>query len=46
MRAEQAMAVEAVIFDFGGVAVAAPFDAFDRFEASRGLHPFTAEAVA
>lgn len=31
------MAVEAVIFDFGGVVTASPFEAFNRFEAERGL---------
>lgn len=31
------MGVEAVIFDFGGVVTASPFDAFARFEAARGL---------
>lgn len=31
------MGVEAVIFDFGGVVTASPFDAFNRFEAARGL---------
>jgi putative hydrolase of the HAD superfamily len=36
-RVEQTMAVEAVIFDFGGVVTASPFDAFNRFEAARGL---------
>jgi putative hydrolase of the HAD superfamily len=31
------MAIEAVIFDFGGVITASPFEAFNRFEAERGL---------
>jgi putative hydrolase of the HAD superfamily len=31
------MAVEAVIWDFGGVITASPFEAFNRFEAARGL---------
>jgi len=31
------MAIEAVIFDFGGVITASPFEAFNRFEAARGL---------
>jgi putative hydrolase of the HAD superfamily len=31
------MAVEAVIFDFGGVITASPFEAFNRFEMRRGL---------
>jgi len=31
------MAIEAVIFDFGGVITASPFEAFARFEAERGL---------
>jgi putative hydrolase of the HAD superfamily len=31
------MAVEAVIWDFGGVITASPFEAFNRFEAERGL---------
>lgn len=31
------MAVEAVIFDFGGVITASPFEAFNRLEAARGL---------
>jgi putative hydrolase of the HAD superfamily len=33
------MAVEAVIWDFGGVITASPFEAFNRFEAERGLPP-------
>jgi putative hydrolase of the HAD superfamily len=32
-----AMPVEAVIWDFGGVITASPFEAFNRFEAERGL---------
>ena len=31
------MAIEAVIFDFGGVLTTSPFEAFARFEAERGL---------
>ncbi|MBB4257476.1 MULTISPECIES: HAD-IA family hydrolase [unclassified Bradyrhizobium] len=31
------MAVEAVIFDFGGVLTSSPFEAFARFETERGL---------
>jgi putative hydrolase of the HAD superfamily len=31
------MAVEAVIWDFGGVLTASPFEAFNRLEAERGL---------
>ena len=31
------MAVEAVIWDFGGVFTTSPFEAFARFEAERGL---------
>ena len=31
------MAVEAVIWDFGGVFTASPFEAFNRYEAKRGL---------
>lgn len=31
------MAIEAVIFDFGGVLTSSPFEAFARFEAERGL---------
>ena len=31
------MAVEAVIWDFGGVFTTSPFEAFNRYEASRGL---------
>lgn len=31
------MAVEAVIFDFGGVLTTSPFEAFARFETARGL---------
>jgi putative hydrolase of the HAD superfamily len=31
------MPVEAVIWDFGGVITASPFEAFNRFEAERGL---------
>ena len=33
------MAVEAVIWDFGGVFTTSPFEAFNRFEAARGLPP-------
>ena len=33
------MVVEAVIWDFGGVFTTSPFEAFNRFEASRGLPP-------
>lgn len=41
MRTERAMAVEAVIFDFGGVITASPFEAFNRLEAAHGLpHDF------
>lgn len=31
------MAIEAVIFDFGGVFTTSPFEAFNRFEADKGL---------
>lgn len=31
------MAIEAVIFDFGGVLTSSPFEAFTRFETDRGL---------
>ncbi|MFN3521238.1 MAG: HAD-IA family hydrolase [Phenylobacterium sp.] len=31
------MAIEAVIWDFGGVFTSSPFEAFNRFEAERGL---------
>ncbi|WP_426410899.1 HAD-IA family hydrolase [Bradyrhizobium ganzhouense] len=31
------MAIEAVIFDFGGVLTSSPFEAFSRFEQERGL---------
>lgn len=31
------MAVEAVIWDFGGVLTSSPFEAFNRFEAEKGL---------
>jgi putative hydrolase of the HAD superfamily len=31
------LAVEAVIFDFGGVLTSSPFEAFSRFETERGL---------
>jgi putative hydrolase of the HAD superfamily len=31
------VAIEAVIFDFGGVLTSSPFEAFARFEAERGL---------
>ena len=31
------MAIEAVIWDFGGVFTGSPFEAFNRYEASRGL---------
>lgn len=31
------MAVEAVIWDFGGVFTTSPFEAFNRLEAERGL---------
>ena len=31
------MAIEAVIWDFGGVFTSSPFEAFNRFEAEKGL---------
>ena len=31
------MAIKAVIFDFGGVFTTSPFEAFDRYQAERGL---------
>lgn len=31
------MAIEAVIFDFGGVFTSSPFESFNRYEAARGL---------
>lgn len=31
------MAIEAVVFDFGGVLTSSPFEAFTRFETERGL---------
>ena len=31
------MAIEAVIWDFGGVFTSSPFEAFNRYEAARGL---------
>jgi putative hydrolase of the HAD superfamily len=34
---EQAMTVEAVIWDYGGVITSSPFEAFARYEAERGL---------
>jgi putative hydrolase of the HAD superfamily len=37
VRAEQAMGVEAIIFDFGGVVTTSPFDAFNRFGTAREL---------
>jgi putative hydrolase of the HAD superfamily len=33
------LAIEAVIFDFGGVLTSSPFEAFARFETERGLPP-------
>src|SRR5215472_16474365 len=33
----QRVAIEAVIWDFGGVFTTSPFEAFNRYEASRGL---------
>jgi putative hydrolase of the HAD superfamily len=33
------MMIKAVIWDFGGVLTTSPFDAFERFEAERGLPP-------
>jgi putative hydrolase of the HAD superfamily len=36
VRSEQAMAVEAVIWDFGGVFTSSPFEAFNRLEAELG----------
>jgi putative hydrolase of the HAD superfamily len=33
------MTVEAVIWDFGGVFTTSPFEAFNRYEAARGLPP-------
>jgi hypothetical protein len=34
---EDGMAIEAVIWDFGGVFTTSPFEAFLRYEAERGL---------
>jgi putative hydrolase of the HAD superfamily len=34
---ERKMAVEAVIWDFGGVFTSSPFEAFNRYEAEKGL---------
>ena len=31
------MAIEAILWDFGGVITSSPFDAFNDFEARRGL---------
>ena len=31
------MAIEAVIWDFGGVFTSSPFEAFGRYEAEKGL---------
>ena len=31
------MSIKAVIWDFGGVFTSSPFEAFNRFEAERGL---------
>lgn len=36
---------EAVIFDFGGVVTSSPFEAFERFEAERGLPLRTIRAI-
>jgi putative hydrolase of the HAD superfamily len=36
-RRELGVAIKAVIWDFGGVFTTSPFEAFNRFEASRGL---------
>jgi putative hydrolase of the HAD superfamily len=36
-REDQSVAIEAVIWDFGGVFTTSPFEAFNRFERSRGL---------
>ena len=33
------MAVEAVIWDFGGVFTSSPFEAFNRYESAMGLPP-------
>ena len=33
------MAIEAVLWDFGGVFTSSPFEAFNRFEAAHGLPP-------
>jgi putative hydrolase of the HAD superfamily len=33
------MAITAVLFDFGGVILSSPFEAFARYEAARGLPP-------
>lgn len=33
------MGVKAVLFDFGGVIIDSPFDAFSAYEARRGLPP-------
>jgi putative hydrolase of the HAD superfamily len=37
MYTQQALMIEAVIWDFGGVITTSPFEAFARFEAERGL---------
>ncbi len=36
-RKDRSVAIEAVIWDFGGVFTTSPFEAFNRFEHSRGL---------
>jgi putative hydrolase of the HAD superfamily len=37
MKERRGLSVEAVIWDFGGVFTTSPFEAFNRYEASRGL---------
>jgi len=37
MNEGRTLAIEAVIFDFGGVLTSSPFEAFARFETERGL---------
>ena len=38
--------IEAVIWDFGGVFTTSPFEAFQRFEAERGLLMVMTERLA
>jgi len=43
--ARQVSMIEAVLFDFGGVVLTSPFDAFARYEVEAGLPPHTIRGI-